>query len=115
VQQATAAVSNRFLLVHVASTLTRKFHRRMKDRLPETINSSLAGLAEGKFLLSDYPIGNGFVAIRPGVPDLDTYNGFTGEGSYSFVKPEFVEDEPTPQERMAVCSALMAAQIVETA
>jgi hypothetical protein len=90
VQQATAAVSNRFLLVHVASTLTRKFHRRMKDRLPETINSSLAGLAEGRFLFK----GN---VLRPGVPDLDTYNGFTGEGVYSYVNP------------------IMAAQMVETA
>lgn len=46
--QAAQSVENRFLLVHVASKLTRAFHRPTKDRLPDTINNGLAGLGEGR-------------------------------------------------------------------
>jgi hypothetical protein len=83
VTQATAPVSNRFLLVHVASALTRKFHRPTKDRMPDSINSSLAGIGEGKYLLT----GN---MLTLGELDLDWYNGFTGEAQCSYERPEFV-------------------------
>jgi hypothetical protein len=98
VTQAAEPVRNRFLLVHVTSTITRKFHRPSKDRLPDTINNSLAGLAEGKYLccpgvaISNI-VPNGFDAapiwaIRAGILDLDAYNGITGEAQCSYVKPE---------------------------
>lgn len=45
VTRAAGPITNRFLLMHVSAALTRKFHRPSKDRLPETINNSLAGLA----------------------------------------------------------------------
>jgi hypothetical protein len=51
VTQAAAAVANRFLLVHVASLITRKFHLPTKDRLPESINNSLAGLGERRYFV----------------------------------------------------------------
>jgi hypothetical protein len=51
VAQAAGPVPNRFLLVHVASAITRKFHRRTKDRLPESINNSLAGLGERRYFV----------------------------------------------------------------
>jgi hypothetical protein len=54
VAQAQAPVRNRYQLVHVAATLTRRFHRAGKDRVPETINRSLSGVGEGKYLF----IGN---------------------------------------------------------
>lgn len=54
VTPATALVSNRFLLVHVVSTLTRKFHVPRKARVQDTINNSLAGLGEGKYLLKHF-------------------------------------------------------------
>jgi hypothetical protein len=44
-------VPNRFSLVHVATAITKKFHRPAKDRVQDTINQSLAGLAEGRFQL----------------------------------------------------------------
>lgn len=83
VTRAAGPITNRFLLMHVSAALTRKFHRPSKDRLPETINNSLAGLAEGKFIHV-----KGVLCM--GVPDLDCYNGITGEGQYSYVKPEFL-------------------------
>lgn len=83
VTQAVVPVRNRFLLVHVASKITRKFHRRTKDRLPESINNSLAGIGEGKYLLS----GD---LLHMGMLDLDFYNGFTGEAQCSYVRPENV-------------------------
>lgn len=52
VTQAVVPVSNRFLLVHVASILTRKFHRRGKDRVQESINSSLAGIGQRRYSVS---------------------------------------------------------------
>jgi len=85
VTQAAASVPSRFLLVHAARKITRAFHRPTKDRLPDTINDSLAGLAEGRYIIT--AAGK---LISPGVPDLDCYNGITGEGQYSFVKPEFL-------------------------
>jgi len=96
VQHAVKHVSNRFLLMHVAATLTRKFHRKTQDRLPESINNSLAGLAEGKYLFKGH-------VLRLGVLDLDSYNGITGEAQCSYVRPEFLDDEATP---FAVRSAL---------
>jgi len=81
VAPAAALVSNRFLLVHVVSTLTRKFHRPTKDRMPETINASLRGIGEGEYIF----VGN---VLRPGELDLDTYNGITGEAQCSYVRAE---------------------------
>lgn len=82
---AAAPVGNRFLLVHVASAITRKFHLR-KERVPETINQTLSGIAEGKYLLAG-------MLVREGVPDLFTFNGITGEGESGYVLPEYVTPE----------------------
>jgi hypothetical protein len=54
VTQAEAPVRNRYQLVHVTARLTRNFHRPGKERVQETINRSLAGVAEGNYLF----IGN---------------------------------------------------------
>jgi len=86
VTQAAESVPNRFLLVHVASAITRKFHRPSRDRLAETINNSLAGLGDGKFLTA----GN---LVTMGVPDLDWYNRITGEAQSSYVLPQYVTPE----------------------
>jgi len=106
VTQAAGPVPNRFLLVHVASKITRKFHRRTRDRLPESINNSLAGLGEGKFLTA----GN---LVTMGVPDLDWYNGITGEAKSSYVLPEYVTPEQWGEKFEAL--GVPCASIAETA
>jgi hypothetical protein len=50
VSQAQSPVRNRYQLVHVASALTRRFHRPGQERVQESINRSLAGVGEGKYL-----------------------------------------------------------------
>jgi hypothetical protein len=119
VTQAVAPVPNRFLLVRVASTITRKFHRPTKDRLPDTINNSLAGLGEGKYLVaSRFSPNTGeqtAAMVLAGAVDLDTIAAFT---SLTTGIPYFpaTEDEPTPEERIAVSVALLnAPELVETA
>src|ERR1044071_457189 len=124
VTQAAAAVKNRFLLVHVTSAITRKFHRPTKDRLPESINNSLAGLAAEKYVCCQgVALSNiqpdGFDAapiwaVRAGA-NWDTLAAFT---SLTTGLPYFPpgEDETTPEERMAVSVALLnAPAFVETA
>jgi hypothetical protein len=112
VTQAVVPVRNRFLLVHVASVITRKFHRPTKDRLAESINKSLAGLGEGKYLLRS---GAGPMWAIRAAADMDTIAAFT---SLTTGIPYFpaTEDEPTPDERMAVSVALLnAPEMAETA
>lgn len=120
VTQAVVSVRNRFLLVHVAGILTRKFHRRGKDRVQESINSSLVGIGNGKYIVaSRFSPNTGELTatmVLAGVLDMGTLAGFT---SLTTGLPYFppTEDEPTPEERMAVCSALLnvSDEVVETA
>lgn len=109
VTQAVVPVRNRFVLVHVASVITRKFHRPSKERVQDSINNALAGIGEGKYLLTGNVVGMGEL-------DMGTLTCFT---SLVTGLPYFpsTEDEPTPEERMAVCSALLnvADEVVETA
>jgi hypothetical protein len=83
VTAAVPAVRNRFLLVHVASVITRKFHRPSKERVQDSINNALAGIGERKYLLTGNVVGMGEL-------DLDWFNGFTGEAQCSYVRPENV-------------------------
>jgi hypothetical protein len=61
----------------------------------DTINNSLAGLAEGKYLMSGK-------TVCAGMLDLDTYNGFTGEAQCSYVRPENL---PALHEAMAMAES----------
>jgi hypothetical protein len=90
------------VLVHATALVTRKFHRREKQRIPQSINFALSGIVEGRYLVT--PDG----VIHEGVLDLDTYNGFTGDAQCSYVKPEFVEQKFEPV-------GVTCGQLVETA
>ena|SRR5579859_7503935 len=87
VAAAAGQVRNRYLLVHVATRLTRVFHRAGKARVPQSINDSLAGLAEGRYLVRHGRL------ITEGVLDLDTFNGISGEAQCSYVLPEYLTPE----------------------
>lgn len=122
VAQAAEPVSNRFLLMHVTTAITRKFHRPTRDRLPETINSVLANLGEGKYLLKHFvrPDSSTFgveAYCSDSTGQLKPEDALTALTTLTTGLPYFPdEDEPTPEERMAVCSALIGAPaIAETA
>jgi len=97
VAQASGHVKNPFLLVHVASVLTRKFHRPTKDRVPESINRCLAGIGEGKYIL----------AFAHGSFPECVVASSCKEPQLFVATPEVWDFEPTPEERIAVSSALI--------
>jgi hypothetical protein len=75
VTQAEAPVRNRYQLVHVTARLTRNFHRPGKERVQETINRSLAGVAEGNYLF----IGN-VLCSKGGAHCVGCYDPETCQG-----------------------------------
>ena len=102
VTAAAKPVRNQFLLVHVTTAITRKFHRPTRDRLPDTINRTLANLGEGKYLLTGNVVGMGEL-------DLDWFNGFTGEAQCSYVKPVASEVSPANEWANQLVQALETA------
>jgi hypothetical protein len=110
VNQAVETVPSRFVLVHATALLTRKFHRRQKQRVQQSINFALDGIVEGRFLVAPDHV------IHEGVLDLDTYNGFTGDAQCSYVKPQFVKDVISPAEwgKKFEASGVPCGQLVET-
>ena len=66
VSKALRPVENRYLLMHLASILARKFHGR--GRIQQSINDSLAGLADGRYQLNDRTIAGGPAANFKPIP-----------------------------------------------
>jgi hypothetical protein len=63
---AAGQVRNRYVLMHSATAIMRKFHRPNRDRVQQSINDSIAGFAEGRYLIS--PDGQ---LIQQGVLELE--------------------------------------------
>jgi hypothetical protein len=116
VTQAVDTVPNRFVLMHATVKLTRAFHRRMQDRIPQTINDALAGMAappdwvHGKYVvlnmweLDEFSVPPDYKVVGYHI-DLNWRSEVaTPEQTVSAIEPKPVQ--PAPAE---------PAQLVETA
>jgi len=109
VTQAAVEMGNRYLLMHVASAITKKFHRRGKARIQESINDTLRGLGQGKYFVCPDRTISGIVtpeqtAVAIATGQLKPYDAMvlTGFATFATKLPCFpAEPAPAPAEQDA--------------